>query len=337
MVVGFHMSLLAFNVPLDPNFVYPLGDFSPKTIFHDNSNGLSIRTMSLPELVATRENWLVPEGWSGIKNVLSATYANDPEGFYLLEKDGDKIASISVVTYPEINFAYIGFYLVIRPMRGQGYGKFLISKTMEYTAANRGVTAFGLNCVEVAVPMYQKYGFQVVTTDKFWKFTKSDSSLKYSIGGNILKINTLDSELLADLIKYDASILKAHRKEFLPNFLFKPGTMTIISQSNGVIDGYGVISVRDPVTPEPFTSYKIGPLYADNADIAYAVLWQLLSILNVNESVYLETPGNNNAAAELVQSLGFIETGFQPKMFKGQVPEFDVARMFCYSSIAIGG
>ena len=186
------MSLLDFNVPLDPNFVYPIGDFSPKIIFHDGSNGLSIRTMSLSELVSIRENWLVPEGWPGIKNVLAAAYANDPEGFYLLEKDGDKIASISVVTYPEINFAYLGFYLVIKPIRGQGYGKFLINKAMEYTAVNRRVTAFGLNCVEAAVSMYQSYGFKVVTTDNFWKFTKSDSSVKNFVDGRIVKINTLD-------------------------------------------------------------------------------------------------------------------------------------------------
>lgn len=331
------MSLLSIHVPLDPNFVYPVGDFSSKTIFHDSNNGLSIRTMSLPELVETRENWLVPEGWPGIKNVLAAAYANDQEGFYLLEKDGDKIASISAVTYPEIKFAYIGFYLVIKSMRGQGYGKFLINKAMEYTAVNRRVSAFGLNCVETTVSMYQSYGFQVVTTDKFWKFTKSDSALKDFVDASVLKINTLDQELLADLIKYDASVLKAQRKEFLPSFLLKPGTMTLISQNDGIIDGYGVLSVRDPVIPESFTSYRIGPLYADNADTAYAILRQLLSILDVNESVYLETPGNNYAAAELIQSLGFIETGFQPKMFKGQVPDFDVARMFCYSSIAIGG
>lgn len=293
--------------------------------------------MSLPELVATRENWLVPEGWSGIKNVLAAAYANDPEGFYLLEKDGEKIASISVVTYPDIKFAYIGFYLVIKPMRGQGYGKFLINKAMEYTTVNRGVTAFSLNCIESAVPMYQNYGFQVATTDKLWKFTQSALPSKSSADAIRLEIDTVNQELLADLIKYDASVLKVQRVDFLHNFLSKPGTTTIIAQSAGNINGYGVISVRDPAIPEPFKSYKIGPLYADNADVAHAILQQLLSILNIDESAYLETPGNNNSAAELVQSLGFTETGVQPKMFKGHIPDFDAARMFCYSSIAIGG
>ena len=222
-------------------------------------------------------------------------------------------------------------------MRGQGYGKLLINKAMDYTLTKRGVTAFGLNCVEAAVPMYQSYGFQIATTDRFWKFTKSDASIRNEARNSIPGINALNQELLAKLIQYDASVLQAHRKEFLHNFLLKPGTMVVVSQNDGNINGYGVISVRDPVTPEPFTSYRIGPLYADDADTAYAILWQLLSILNTNESVYLETPGNNNSAAKLVQSLDFIETGFQPKMFKGHLPDFDVARMFCYSSIVIGG
>src|SRR5581483_1156075 len=106
------MKLLAFNASSDQKFTYPDWAHSPRTIFEDIEAGLTIRTMSLPELVATRENWLVQEGWPGIRNTLAATYANDPEGFYLLEKDGNKIASISVVTYPAINFAYIGFYVV---------------------------------------------------------------------------------------------------------------------------------------------------------------------------------------------------------------------------------
>lgn len=331
------MTLLAFNVPLDPGFIYPTRDFSPKIIFHNINDKLNIRTMSLPELVAIRENWLIPEGWPGIKNVLAAAYANDPEGFYLLEKDGEKIASISVVIYPEIKFAYIGFYLVMKPMRGQGYGKLLINKAMEYTTVNRGITSFGLNCIESAVPMYQNYGFQVVTTDKFWKFTKKDLHVKNNVREKILEISALNQELLDGIIHYDANVLKAQRKDFLHNFLSKPGTMTIISHDDSNINGYGVISVRDPAVTESFKSYKIGPLYADNADAAYAILQQLLAIINIDESAYLETPGNNSSAAELVQSLGFVETGVQPKMFKGQVPDFDVARMFCYSSIAIGG
>src|SRR5579872_2648017 len=111
--------LFTYTTPNNTDFSYPNIGNDHKVIYADKD--LRIRTMSLHELVQTRDNWLVPEGWPGIKCTLGATYASDPLGFYLLEKDGQKIASISLVTYPEINLAYIGFYLVIKSMRGKGF------------------------------------------------------------------------------------------------------------------------------------------------------------------------------------------------------------------------
>lgn len=335
------MILLIFKTSTTETFSYPALPRDFKAIYENSQESIRIRAMSLTELVETRTNWLVPEGWPGIKYTLAATIANDPDGFYFLEKDGQKIASISVVTYPEINFAYIGFYLVEKHFRGKGYGKFLINKAMEYAATSRSITSFGLNCVESAVPMYQKYGFKIATVDEFWKYTVAAEYATANHPNNtateVIELSIIDDNLFADLIEFDASIFGAHRADFLSNFLSKPSTITIISQENGRIQGYGVISEREPAIAEAHRSYKLGPLYANITEIADALLEQLIAIAKPEESIFLETPGNNTAAAAVIKQLGFEKIGVQPKMFKGMVPNFDVQRMFCYSSIAIGG
>lgn len=330
------MKLCVFKSPSEQSFTYPDHDFTPKVIYQDNTASLKIRTMSLPELVSTRDNWLVPEGWPGIRNTLAASYATDPEGFYLLEKDGEKIASISVVTYPAINFAYIGFYVVTKTFRGQGYGKLLINEAIKYSMQKRHISTFGLNCIESAESMYKKYGFQVQTVDDFWKFTQ----VKTDGGFEKQQFNILDNitpNLLTDIIDYDAAVLGTNRREFMNNFLFKPGTSTVISVSDDKISGYGVISDREPAVPEPNRSYKLGPLYAEDQTIAKQLLSALLIVPNIDESVYMETPGNNQAAAALAESLGFTKYFQQAKMFLGKPPEFVVPKIFVYSSIAIGG
>jgi len=331
--------LVFFKSAFDENFFYPVISGDPKIIFENLEESICIKTMSLNELVEIRANWLVPEGWSGIKYTLAAAYANDREGFFILEKNQQKIASISVVTYPEINFAYIGFYLVVKNLRGQGYGKLLITKAIEHAKEILGITSFGLNCVEDAVSMYQKYGFQVATVDEFWKYTAgitvnsktNTSDQEYS------NLDKIDDQLFSELTRFDASVLGAHRTEFLRNFVLKPNTITVISQDSGKINGYGVISEREPAVIEANKSYKLGPLYADNGFIADAILEQLVAIAKPGESVYLETPGNNPVAASVVKALGFEKIGVQSKMFKGEEPNFDIKRIFAYSSIAIGG
>ena len=327
--------LLIFKSPPTKTFTYPDLPRALNVIFEDPVKSVRIRSMSLSELVETREKWLIPEGWPGMKFTLTATYANDRDGFYLLEKDGQKIASISVVTYPEIKFAYIGFYIVTKPFRNQGYGKLLITKTMQHTTEKLGITAFGLNCVESAVSMYQKYGFTVTTVDEFWKYTAVEHASKPI--NEIINLNNLDQNLLRDVIDFDASVLGAQRTGFITEFLFKPNTVIVIVQEDDKIQGYGIISEREPAIVEQYKSYRIGPLYANDTDLAQAILKQLITVAEPHESVFLETPGNNIDAVALVKLFGFERTGVQPKMFKGIATNLDIKKVFCYSSIAIGG
>lgn len=309
-------------------------------IIMQNSN-LRIRNMAFPELNKIRESWLVNEGWPAVKHGLPATYSLDPDGFYCLEKEQETIASISFVAYPEIKMAYVGFYVVPPTYRGQGYGKTIFKMAESFTTANRDITTIGLNCHNSMSAMYNKWGFRTVTVDDIWKLTATDESpVKKS--KNLLVNNIASSRheaMLDALVNYDASVFGTKRFDFLYKFINKPETITAIYTDGEVIKGYGIISSRLPAKAEPHNSYRIGPLYANDLDIARSLLQQLVESINLKsqESVFLETPGNNPASEKMLTMFEFQKIASMDKMYKGTEPKFDTKKMFCYTSLATGG
>lgn len=305
----------------------------------DRGQKLNIRTMAYSDLENVRTNWTRLEGWSAMRGALAVTYKIDPQGFYLLEKNNEKIASISIVSYPDMKFSFIAFFVVPQALRGLGYGGLLLNKTVEYSQKQRGITSFGLNCLESMSPMYKKWGFETKYIDTIWKFT-AKSAVNFT--NNDLKqniVSILDQDLMHKLIAYDKAVFGTNRSAYLQNNINKVTTTTSIYKQDGNIRGYGIISLREPANPEPYTSYRIGPVYADDMDIAKNIVDSLLVTVNLqaNEYVVLETPGNNKAATELAKDLNFEKVIDMHKMYKGEEPSHDASRIFCYSSLVTGG
>lgn len=325
--------LLEFKSAPADRFVLPEFTNPLHTIYTDPTQDLTIRNMTLAEVVAARQQLLIPEGWPGIKYTLGASYATDPNGFYLLEKGNIPIGSISVVTYPGLQHAFIGFFAIEKDLRGNGLGTLLLQKTMEYTKQHRGITSFGLNCVPNAIAYYAQHGFTEKVVDEFWKYTATENVQYTSSAASNAGFSPQD---LAALIEFDTNVLGSNREPYLQNFLFKPQTITVIDQQNGAIQGYGVMSEREPAIPEPNKSYKIGPLYAQDSASAQTILQQLLSHVQPHETAFLDV-SSNNAAAISLQKLGLQKFFAQAKMYTGDLPATKAAQIYGYSSIAIGG
>src|SRR5215210_8936288 len=85
-----------------------------------SSSDLVIRPGSRGELDLTVE-WAANEGWNPGLSDAECFYAADPEGFLLAFRDGEPVASISVVRYGS-DFGFLGLYIVRPNLRGRGYG-----------------------------------------------------------------------------------------------------------------------------------------------------------------------------------------------------------------------
>ncbi len=298
-------------------------------------NDLHIRTMTFDEVEWSRIEWAGKgEGWSSSVGGLLPNYNQDNEGFYIMELNGEKMGSISMITYPGLKMAYVGYFIIREPHRGKGFGRILFEEVLNYTQNIRGVNTFGLTSVESATPLYEKFGFQTYTQDNFWSLKLDSKDNQAEINDEKLKDISLFPKALYD---YDKAVYGDSRPNFLHAVCSKPSTITIVCEEEGKITGYGVLHERIPAKPEPNKSYRIGPMYANNLATAADILKALIaSATQTPSTIYLETPDTNPTAAKLMSELGFTKYITMPKMYRGSPPKQVEMKIFCYSSVAFG-
>src|SRR6478735_3690618 len=100
------------------------------------AHDLRIRVMR-PDEIALAADWAAAEGWNpGL--------------------DGAPAATISCVNYDE-RFAFLGFYIVRRDVRGRGYGLRMWNAAIAHAPAR----TIGLDGVVAQQENYRKSGFQL--------------------------------------------------------------------------------------------------------------------------------------------------------------------------------
>src|SRR5215470_12171283 len=119
------------------------------------TNGLRIRAMR-PDEISIAVNWAAAEGWSPGLADATCFAAVDPEGFLIGELDGAPVATISCVNYDE-SFAFLGFYIVRKDLRGRGYGLHIWNAAI----AHAGRRVIGLDGVVAQQENYRKSGFEL--------------------------------------------------------------------------------------------------------------------------------------------------------------------------------
>jgi len=118
-------------------------------------DALAIRTMR-PDEISIAVDWAAAEGWNpGLSD--AACFASvDPEGFFIGERDGVPVATVSCVNY-DARFAFLGFYIVRADLRGSGYGL----RIWNAAIAHAGARVIGLDGVTAQQDNYRKSGFQL--------------------------------------------------------------------------------------------------------------------------------------------------------------------------------
>ena len=114
---------------------------------------LLIRPVTRDEFEVAVE-WAAQEGWNPGLDDGACFHAADPGGFLLAFRDGEPVASISVVRYGE-GFGFLGFYIVRSDMRGQGYGY----RLWQAGLAHLGGRTVGLDGVVAQQDNYRRSGF----------------------------------------------------------------------------------------------------------------------------------------------------------------------------------
>lgn len=258
-----------------------------------NLEDVVIRRMSRTELDLALD-WAAAEGWNPGLHDAESFYAVDPEGFFIAERAGEPLGCVCAIAYDE-SFGYVGLFIVRPPYRGQGVGLQLLNVALQHVQGRN----VGLDAAIDMQKTYERYGF---------KFAYRNIRHQCVGGGESPSgLTALASVPFDDILRYDATVFPTTRAKFLSRWLAQPGGASLAVMRRGQLAGYGVLrACRE--------GYKIGPLFADDPQIADA-LFQGLRARVPGAPVFLDTPDANLAAIELAKR-------------RGLTPIFDAARMF---------
>ncbi|MFI6010243.1 GNAT family N-acetyltransferase [Streptomyces sp. NPDC051243] len=261
-------------------------------------------------------DWAVAEGWNPGVADSAAFFAQDPEGFFIGRIDGEPVSSISVVNYGS-DYAFLGWYLVRPDVRGRGYG-LTTWKTALAHAENRTV---GLDGVVAQQDNYRRSGFE--PAHRTFRFTGTAPAVEAP--ADVRAVRPAD---LAEIKAYDGTCTPADRPRFLEHWLTGPGHHAVVRRDGDRVTGYGVIR---PGHDCP----RIGPLFADTADDARAVLAALTAEVAGRE-VAIDVPETNAVAVALAEEAGFTPSFETARMYTGPVRPYAQEKVFGVTTLELG-
>ena len=262
--------------------------------------------------------WAAGEGWNPGLDDADCFYDADPDGFLIGRLDGKPIATISVVKYGA-DFGFLGFYIVAPEYRGQGYG-YAIWQAGMASLKDRNV---GLDGVVDQQDNYRKSGFKLA-----WRNARYQglSNREQAIDGKIVSLSDLPLEKTE---AYDRPFFPADRSAFIRCWINRPHARALGWEESGNLKGIGVIR-------QCRTGFKIGPLFADNEEIAERLYAALVAVPEPGHPVFLDVPETNPRAVDLARRHGMDVVFETARMYTGQFPELPIDRLFGITTFELG-
>ncbi|MDX9752681.1 MAG: GNAT family N-acetyltransferase [bacterium] len=259
--------------------------------------------------------WAAEEGWNPGAHDAQAFYETDPDGFFIGERDGEPIASISAVAYGA-EFGFIGFYIVKPAYRGQGYGIALWNHAMTYLQGRN----IGLDGVIAQQDNYKKSGFRLAYSN-----IRFENRFAGEPSPGLVDLRTVPFD---PILAYDTRHFPVPRERFLRAWLHMPNTKGYAKWDGTQLRGYGIIRSCG-------TGYKIGPLFAEDAQIA-DVLYRALCLESNGEPVYLDVPEVNSAAMALAESYDMRNVFGTARMYTQDAPAMEIQSIFGVTTFELG-
>ncbi|TPN82601.1 GNAT family N-acetyltransferase [Mesorhizobium sp. CU2] len=274
----------------------------------------TIRALTAGEM-ETLVDWAADEGWNPGIGDAAVFRAADSDGFIGAFVDGELVAGISAVAYGP-DFGFIGLYICRTERRGEGHGKAVWDAGM----ARLGNRIIGLDGVAEQRANYQRMGF----VPAYETVRCSGGPAGLSSGGDIRPVTAAD---MAGILAYDRRCFAAPRNSFLQEWL-RPPRIALVSAGADGITGYGVARrCRE--------GFKVGPLFAEGADLALA-LFASLSEAAGGETLHIDVPASQAGFTATLQDAGMAPGFATTRMYRGGVPNLEVSRVFGITTLELG-
>ncbi|TIO78496.1 MAG: GNAT family N-acetyltransferase [Mesorhizobium sp.] len=274
----------------------------------------TIRTLTASE-VETLVDWAAGEGWNPGIGDAAALRAADPEGFIGAFVGGEMAAGISAVAYGE-GFGFIGLYICRPDRRGEGHGKAVWQAGM----ARLGDRIIGLDGVAEQRANYQRMGF--VPAYETVRFSGRPAGLA---GGS--DVRPVMPASTAGILAYDRQCFPAPREAFLREWL-QPPRIALMSAGSAGIAGFGVARrCRE--------GFKVGPLFADDMDMALALVAELAD-MTAGEALHIDVPATQVGFTAMLQAAGMVAGFTTTRMYKGGKPGNAPTKVFGITTLELG-
>jgi len=278
---------------------------------------LVIRRMHRNEM-STIINWSTNEGWNPGDNDAECFYLADSEGFLIGLINDEPVATISVVKYGS-SFGFLGFYIVKPKYRGKGYGIQIWNAGMEYLKGRN----IGLDGVIDQQENYRKSGFRFAYNNIRFEGTGGSD---FPTDPGIIQLSSLPNNIIES---YDRDFFPEKRSKFVRCWVNQQNHHALGIVKNRKLVGYGVIRKCN-------SGYKIGPLFADNPQLADTLFQALISRLRSTEKVYLDIPEVNKSAIDLVRKYNMKEVFETARMYTKETPKIKMNGVFGVTSFELG-
>lgn len=263
-------------------------------------------------------DWARKEGWNPGLHDADCFYRADPHGFFAGKLNGKIIAVGSAVIY-DSHFAFCGFYMVDKACRGQGYGLALTRARLAYV----GERNIGIDGVLNMVSKYERIGYQFAHYNARYSLTQYQTVAVEN--PNIVDLKSLP---LTQLFAFDRRHFPAPRADFLSAWIKQPDSLALGYVVQDQLRGYGVIR-------KCVEGFKIGPLFAEDMEIAEQLLDQLLPHAQ-GQLVSLDIPENNSYAVKLVKRYGMQKVFATARMYMKEAPDLASQQIYGITTFELG-
>ncbi len=289
------------------------------------SDELEIRNMTRTE-VDELVSWAALEGWNPGLHDAEMFWVTDPEAFIAADLEGEMIGGGAITSYNG-EFGFMGFFIVRPEYRGRGLGNTIWHARRERLLSRlRPGASIGMDGVFEMQPYYAGGGFVFSHRDlRFQADIPQNPEISRAEGAEILPLADLPFD---QVLAYDRTCFPAPRPTFLKAWIAQPDALALGCRHNGKLSGFGVVRRCGE-------GCKIGPLFADDADVAEA-LYSHLAAFAAGGPVFLDTPENNPAAIELAHRHGMTEVFGCARMYLGPAPDLAHERIFGVTTFELG-